>query len=273
MTKHALDPHSSDQDSPDQRLSFLTLAQLEEVPSKQEEPLNIMTIDCCEHTIRVLGTVRSSQLTSISLGLDGASYLLERKREIDLIVIGVSNYPVRRVFISQIRALYPDTPMLVLRRAENATDASIRGEFILSDQGHGRDLDLVSAVRSVMPLTGCGHTPRSINYDVMGEVMRVITEKYSDADLDLEKVASALSLSAVHLSRILNQSVGVSFRQLLRNTRIEEAKRLLASNRYSVKEVAALVGFADNHYFSRSFKEATGQSASEYRSRYAMLLQ
>jgi len=34
-----------------------------------------------------------------------------------------------------------------------------------------------------------------------------------------------------------------------------------------VKEVAVKVGFADSHYFSRTFKELTGQSASEYRSR------
>ena len=43
-------------------------------------------------------------------------------------------------------------------------------------------------------------------------------------------------------------------------TRIEEAKRMLASRHYSVKEVAERVGFSDCHYFSRSFKELTGQS-------------
>jgi AraC-like DNA-binding protein len=203
------------------------------------------------------------------MGLKGTPDSLER-REIDLIVIGVSNYPVRRIFISQIRAVYPDTPMLILRRVENAGSKSIGGEFILSDRGQGRDLEIVRAVRSVLPLTACGHTPRGFNYDVMSEVMRVISENFSQPDLDLEKVAKALSMSSVHLSRVLNKSVGVSFRQLLRDTRIEEAKRLLSLNRYSVKEVAALVGFADSHYFSRSFKVSTGQRASDYRSRDAI---
>lgn len=85
-------------------------------------------------------------------------------------------------------------------------------------------------------------------------------------DLDLARVARELPISPAYLSRILNQQVGVSFRQLLRNTRIEEAKRMLASQQYSVKEIAAKVGFSDSHYFSRSFKEQTGFSATDYRS-------
>jgi two-component system response regulator YesN len=96
-------------------------------------------------------------------------------------------------------------------------------------------------------------------------VVKVISEKFADPSLDLLVVARELPMSATQLSRILNQQVGISFRQLLRQTRIEEAKRMLASREYSVKEVAARVGFSDSHYFSRSFKELTGISASEYR--------
>ena len=229
-----------------------------------------MAVDCCEHTLRALATITSRQLMSISIGLNDTSAAIARKRELDLIAIGVSNYPVRRIFISQIRNLYPSTPMLILRRNEAAKN-EIRGEFILSDRRDRLDLEIVSSVRSILPLPACGHTARGLHYDIVRDVMRVIAENFARHDLDLQKVANALSISPVNLSRILNQSVGVSFRQLLRNTRIEEARRLLVSHRYSVKEVAALVGFADSHYFSRTFKAATGQSASDHRSRGAVL--
>jgi AraC-like DNA-binding protein len=53
--------------------------------------------------------------------------------------------------------------------------------------------------------------------------------------------------------------------------RIEEAKRILTSRQFSVKEVALLVGFSDSHYFSRSFKESTGVRAGEYQSRTQLL--
>ena len=40
--------------------------------------------------------------------------------------------------------------------------------------------------------------------------------------------------------------------------------RLLATSRLSVKEIAARVGFSDSHYFSRIFKEMTGERPTEY---------
>jgi transcriptional regulator GlxA family with amidase domain len=45
---------------------------------------------------------------------------------------------------------------------------------------------------------------------------------------------------------------------------VAAAQRLLRTRRYSVKEVAAQVGFADSHYFSRSFKQISGVNPSKY---------
>lgn len=234
--------------------------------TERGEALHLMAIDCCEHTIAALSTIPSARLTSIETRGDEST--LEQDDDIDLIAIGVAIYPVRRLFISQIRGVYPDVPMLILRRVEgnNGAGEVIRGEFLLSDKGRQNDLEIVRAIRAVLPPEPCSHTPKDFNYNTVRNVMRIISENYAESDLDLEKVAKALPMPPTQLSRILNQQVGVSFRQLLRHTRIEEAKRLLASGRHSVKEVAVQVGFTDSHYFSRTFKALTGQSASEYRS-------
>ena len=232
-----------------------------------EEQLHIMAIDCCEHITAMIRKSKCARLTSVDSRRNGD--IINRYDAIDFIVIGAPNYPVRRPFISQIREAYTDVPILILRRVEvkNSDEEIIRGEFVLSDQCHKNDLELVSSVRKVLPLKPCEHTHKEFNFDTVRNVMRIIADNYADPDLDLEKVAKSLSISPTQLSHILNQEVGVSFRHLLRHTRIEEAKRLLSSHRYSVKEVAVKVGFADSHYFSRTFKELTGQSASEYRSR------
>lgn len=231
-----------------------------------EEKLHIMAIDCCEHIISILRDTRCARLTSIDTRRNGT--IINRNQEIDFIIIGAPNYPLRRPFISRIREAYADVPILVLRRVEvkNGNGEIIRGEFILSDQFHKNDLELVTAVRKILPLKPCEHTQKELNFETVRNVMQIIADNHSDPSLDLEKVANSLRITAAQLSHILNQEVGVSFRQLLRQTRIEEAKRLLASSRYSVKEVAVRVGFADSHYFSRTFREMTGQSASEYRS-------
>jgi YesN/AraC family two-component response regulator len=192
---------------------------------------------------------------------------VKHSAEISLIAIGVAQYPIRRLFISQLRQIYPDLPILILRREELQVleKEHIRGEFVLSDLCTESDFALVRELQKILPMPSCQHTERGKNYNTISEVVRIIVENYTDPNLDLNYVARKLPISAVRLSRILNQQAGVSFRQLLRNTRIEEAKRMLASSHFSVKEVAARVGFSDSHYFSRSFKEITGQSASEFK--------
>ena len=50
-----------------------------------------------------------------------------------------------------------------------------------------------------------------------------------------------------------------------RNTiRLSNAKSMLAVGTYTVKEVAAAVGFDDSFYFARAFKRQTGFSPTEF---------
>jgi AraC-like DNA-binding protein len=243
----------------------------EEGIQQPEEKLNVMAIDLCEHITAMIRNAPCTRVTSVETRGNGT--LLDRDDEIDFIVIGAPKFPVRRPFISRLREAYADVPILILRRVElkYGDGEIIRGEFVLSDQPHKNDLELVKAVRQLFPIRPCQHTDKELNFDTVRNVMKIIADNYADPELDLEKVANSLPLSPVQLSHILYQEVGVSFRHLLRHTRIEEAKRLLASHRYSVKEVAVRVGFGDSHYFSRTFKELTGQSATEYRSRSTTL--
>jgi len=241
-----------------------------------KKAVHIWAIDCCDHAVDLFSNIPASSLTSyksegrIADGDHGS---------VDVIIVGVSKYPVRRLFISDLRRIYPNVPVLILRREEapptieeDAVQSAeitgrIRGEFLLSDASSNDDYGIVHALRQVLPLVSCSHSAKGDNYETVRRVMRIIAERYKEPRLNLEHVAKQLAIPKVSLSRILNQQAGVSFRELLRNARIEEAKRMLSSGRYSIKEVAARVGFPDSHYFSRSFKKVTGVSASDYRLR------
>jgi AraC-like DNA-binding protein len=234
--------------------------------TEQKVVRRIIAIDCCEHTLAALESLQYSHITSVKSR--NQKFAGDNPRP-DLVVIGVAQFPIRRLFISQLRLIFPTVPMLLLRResvSPSMEKEGIRGEFILSDSRNNDDLETVRSIREIFPLDSCDHTARSNNYGIVREVVRLIVEKYSDPKLDLDRVAGELPVSRKRLSRILNQELGVSFRQLLRTLRIEEAKQMLASRQYSVKEVAMRVGFSDSHYFSRSFKELTGRNASEFRS-------
>ena len=232
---------------------------------KSSDQRRIIAVDCCKHVIETLNRVPSAQLLSVA---HTEAKDLSPRSEVDLIAVGIARYPVRRLFISQLRTIYPNVPILVLRREQispGAADEWIRGEFVLSDQStNGSDYEMVAALRKVMPFPSCEHLRKNQNYDTVRTLIGLLSEKYSDPELDLATAARKIAVSPKRLSLILNQEVGVSFRNLLRHVRLEQAKRMLRTRQYSVKEVAAHVGFTDSHYFSRSFKEFTGQNARDY---------
>ncbi len=232
---------------------------------KSSEKFNILAIDCCEHTLSAIKKIASVRLSSITSRNHVNGELRDQK--VNLIVIGAARFPVRRLIINRLRKVYHNIPMLFLRleKVDEVHDEQcLRGEFLISDEILSNDLEVIQELRRIFPLKACDHLDNGGTYRLVRETLRIITDNYSNPNLDLDRVAKKLPVSPSKLSRILNQQVGISFRQLLKQIRIERAKLMLASHKYTVKEIAARTGFSDSHYFSRSFKEVTGVNATKY---------
>jgi AraC-like DNA-binding protein len=63
---------------------------------------------------------------------------------------------------------------------------------------------------------------------------------------------------------------GVGYRQVLDQTRHELAEQLVREKRYSLSQIAYLLGFSDQANFSRAFKRWTGETPSAYRGSVAL---
>jgi|GEM_PF-2735939 two component transcriptional regulator, araC family len=83
-------------------------------------------------------------------------------------------------------------------------------------------------------------------------------------NIGLNDVAEYIDISAVYLSRLINEECEKSFSELLNNRRIEMAINLLKNGRYTVKDIAKEVGFNNYNYFFKVFKENTGYRPNEY---------
>jgi len=79
------------------------------------------------------------------------------------------------------------------------------------------------------------------------------------------RTVSFYNSSPAYYSHLLMKKRGISFRKLLTQTRIKEAKRLLAQTELSIKEIAHQTGFRTSHYFIRVFKEEMKRTPTEYR--------
>ena len=87
----------------------------------------------------------------------------------------------------------------------------------------------------------------------------LIDKNIGNEQYSVELLASDICLSRTQLFRKAKALTGESPVELLRNTRLNHAKQLLAQGRVqSIAEVASLVGFSDASYFSRCYKAYFG---------------
>ena len=99
---------------------------------------------------------------------------------------------------------------------------------------------------------------------VQDEVRKILLTLLPSGTGRQEAVAVALHRSVSSLQRQLNAE-GVSYRQVLDETRHELAEQLVQEKRYSLSQIAYLLGFSDQANFSRAFKRWTGETPSAYR--------
>ncbi|MFM2268429.1 MAG: hypothetical protein RL757_1870 [Bacteroidota bacterium] len=94
-----------------------------------------------------------------------------------------------------------------------------------------------------------------------------IEKIYLDDELSLPKLASLMSMSSNDLSYLINEGFNENFFQFVNKYRVEEAKKLLLSNKYAHLNILGLAfksGFGSKSTFNATFKKMTGQSPSEF---------
>ncbi|MFD0716239.1 response regulator [Paenibacillus sp. GCM10027626] len=94
-------------------------------------------------------------------------------------------------------------------------------------------------------------------------IKRYVQEHYAE-DLTLDVIADKVYLTRNYLSQIFKQVTGENYNQYLTQIRMEKAKELMASGKYKLYEIALLVGYKNNAYFSQQFKRYWGCNPSEF---------
>lgn len=91
-----------------------------------------------------------------------------------------------------------------------------------------------------------------------------INEEYMN-DISLESTAEYVYLSTSYFSRLFKKEMGMNFIDYLNKVRVEESKKYLADLKLSLSDIAHIVGFTDQSYYSKVFKKVQGTSPGQYR--------
>ena len=96
------------------------------------------------------------------------------------------------------------------------------------------------------------------------EALAYIADHYMEK-ITLKTLASHLFVSEHYLSKLFRQEMDTSFTDYLSRTRIERSIELLRDTDMSLLEIAGLVGFEDQSYFTKVFKRITNETPRQYK--------
>lgn len=99
----------------------------------------------------------------------------------------------------------------------------------------------------------------------MKEVVSLIEKNLDNPQFSVDDIQDALKVSRWHLLSKVKVLLGITPNELIRETRLSAAAQLIRSGKYSMTQVAYMIGMTDSRYFSRCFKQKFGVTPTEYK--------
>ncbi|MBC1976073.1 AraC family transcriptional regulator [Listeria booriae] len=104
------------------------------------------------------------------------------------------------------------------------------------------------------------------NYATSLKIEKVIDymRQHLHTSVTLEELAALVQLSPTYLSRLFKETTGYPVIAFFNKIKMDRAKELMMDGTKKVKDLANQLGFHDEFYFSRLFKQQEGVSPTEY---------
>jgi len=99
---------------------------------------------------------------------------------------------------------------------------------------------------------------------IIHDIARYLENSYHE-EISLQQIAGRFFLSREYISRKFKQEFGVTLSDFLGRIRIDKAKTLLLNPQLRIAQIAEMVGYQDEKYFSKVFKKMEGATPNEYR--------
>lgn len=102
---------------------------------------------------------------------------------------------------------------------------------------------------------------------MMYRMIHYLYQNYNDSP-SLEDYVKTEHYSLHHISHVIGEITGTSFRDWLTYVRVEQAEKLLLSTELPVNDVARQVGFSSTRYFNSNFYKWYGTTPTNFRRLY-----
>lgn len=128
--------------------------------------------------------------------------------------------------------------------------------------------ELLSGLYSILFGDLSAHDKKISGEELCAYTLQYIRENYAQA-LDIQSVCSKIGFSQTYLSRLLRKYADTTVNTYLTQCRIDAAKDMLQQNpNMLLRDIAAAVGYKDQSYFNKIFRNKTGMTPKQYVAQY-----
>lgn len=101
--------------------------------------------------------------------------------------------------------------------------------------------------------------------DLLVEKLKRYLESHYQENISLKMLEEEFFFNASYISRIFKIKTGENYSDYLLRLRIQQAKHLLSTSQFSIRQISEMVGFGSPKYFSKVFKDMEGMQPISYR--------
>jgi len=179
--------------------------------------------------------------------------------------------PVRDIFTRDLAERYAAQDAAVLRTGRPIVDRLELHWYPRRRQGwclttklclrdlHGKTVGLVGISRDLRAPGDASTIPPRL-----ASTLEYLEANYSDP-VSPAALARLSGLSAVRFARLIKRLFRITPSQLITQTRLAAAARILLESDLAVAQVALACGFYDHSAFTRAFRSATGRTPTQHR--------
>lgn len=271
----------------------------DELINKREKEVNEFDVEKAEHLKEnflkdwMMGKIRSSEIEkdmryfnikyTNSMGLIVVKPLIKNKKVIgedlqtDLLSYAIYNiandimkkFQYLNVFIDskkQVVILCDINPIKYWQGAvnelENAINKSLKINVVICASFLRDDPVQVNIVYKSL----CNRlVEKSKKTSIVIEVQKYINRNYNKENLSISEVANSIGVSQTYLTRVFKRELRMNFIDYLTNVRIKNAIILMRDPSLKLYEIAEMIGYSTEHYFSNVFKKQVGISPEDYK--------
>lgn len=99
-------------------------------------------------------------------------------------------------------------------------------------------------------------------------IIKYINYNYTSPNLSVKNLANMFYFNSSYLNRLIKKYTGLSPKKLIIKLRMERSLILMKKKTMTISEISFEIGYKNQFYFSKEFKEYYGVSPSEYITRH-----